>query len=87
MTKETLIDFPCRFPIKIIAINSPLFIDVVMAKTTQHFSGFTANDLVHQLSGKNKYIAITVTVFAEHKEQLDAFYHEITKLEHVKMVL
>ncbi|RUR11986.1 YbeD family protein [Legionella sp. km772] len=87
MTKDTLIDFPCLFPVKIIGLHSPTFIEEIKQITIKHFPDFVEENLVHKPSQKNNYLAITVTVFAQNKELLDAFYHEITKHAQVKMVL
>jgi uncharacterized protein len=87
MTKTTLIEFPCLFPIKIIGINSQKFIDEIRQTTINHFPNFKEEHLTQKLSGKNNYLAITVTILAENQTILDDFYREITKNEHVKMVL
>lgn len=36
MTKETLIEFPCLFPVKIIGIHSPTFIEEIKQTTIHH---------------------------------------------------
>ena len=87
MTEETLIDFPCHFPIKIIGINSDVFFEEVQAITREHFPDFTEDKIAHNKSKNSSYLAITVTVFATNKIMLDAYYMEISKLSGVKMVL
>ena len=87
MTKTTLIEFPCAFPVKIIGVNTPLFIEEIKQITTRHFPEFEEKDFSQKLSQKNNFLAITVTVFAKNKADLDAFYQEITKNSQVKMVL
>lgn len=87
MNKTTLIDFPCHFPVKIIGANLDSFINAVLDITKTHFSSFEEQHFTHKKSNNNNYLAITVTVYAENQETLDAFYREITKLPDVKMVL
>lgn len=87
MTNETLIDFPCLFPVKIIGTHSPTFIEEIKEITSRHFPDFEDSNLVHKPSTQNNYLAITVTVFAQNKILLDAFYQEVTKHPQVKMVL
>ncbi len=87
MTKTTLIEFPCLFPVKIIGVNSPLFIEEIKQITIKHFPDFEEKNIEQKLSKKNNYFALTVTVQAQNQEMLDAFYQEITKHEHVRMVL
>jgi hypothetical protein len=73
--------------VKIIGTNSPIFLDSVTQVTIKHFSNFNTTDLTHKLSQKNNFLAITVIVFAENQQMLDAFYQELTKIPDVKMVL
>lgn len=87
MTKTSLIEFPCDFPIKIIGTHSPLFIEEIRQITLKHFPSFSDTNLTHKPSQKNNYSAITVIVVAENQEMLDAFYQEINKHPNVKMVL
>lgn len=87
MTNDSLIEFPCLFPVKIIGTHTPTFIDEITQITIKHFPDFEDKNLVHKPSQKNSYLAITITVLAENKELLDAFYQEITKHPQVKMVL
>lgn len=87
MTKTTLMEFPCHFPVKIIGTNSQLFLDKVKKITIKHFPNFNTEDLTHKVSQKSNYLAITVTVFAENQAMLDALYQALTKLPDIKMVL
>ncbi|MFI4919936.1 MAG: YbeD family protein [Legionellales bacterium] len=92
MTKNTLIEFPCNFPIKIIGSLSldflvEDFIKDIEQITKKHFPGFSNEALTHKASKQSNYLAITVTVFAENQDRLDDFYKEITKHPAIKMVL
>lgn len=87
MTNPSLIEFPCSFPVKIIGVSAPGFVDAIKQTTLNHFPKFTESDLTQKPSEKNNYLAVTVQVFAENQAMLDAFYQDITKLPGVKMVL
>ncbi|KTC89052.1 DUF493 domain-containing protein [Fluoribacter dumoffii] len=87
MTKTTLIEFPCYFPIKIIGSNSPVFLEEIWQMTITHFPNTEEDALTHKLSKDSNYLAITVTVFAENQDMLDAFYRAVTQHPEVKMVL
>lgn len=87
MTKTTLIEFPCYFPIKIIGTNSAVFFEEIKKITLSHFPNIEPNALTHKLSKNSNYLAITATVYAENQELLDAFYNEIHQHPDVKMVL
>lgn len=87
MTKPTLIDFPCRFSVKIIGVNAPLFMEEITEITCKHFPQFNHNDLKKNQSQKSNYLALTVTVYVLNQDMLDAFYQEVTKHKDVRMVL
>ncbi|MCL9684971.1 HP0495 family protein [Legionella maioricensis] len=87
MTKPTLMEFPCHFPIKVIGINSQVLLDEIKEITIKHFVDFEEEHLTHKVSQKSNYLAITITVFAKNQEMLDALYQELTKHPDVKMVL
>lgn len=87
MTKTTLIDFPCHFPIKVMGTNSPTFLEEIREITLKHFPNIEHEKITHKMSKGNNYLAITVTVYAENQEMLDAFYQDLTKHPDIKMVL
>ncbi len=87
MTKSTVIQFPCHFPIKIIGTNSKVLLDEIREIAIKHYAAFEEEHLTHKVSQKNNYLAITITVFAQNQEMLDALYQELTKHPDVKMVL
>jgi hypothetical protein len=85
--KNSLMEFPCHFPIKIIGKNHPEFatdIDVILRK---HFPTTPADAITSQLSLQGNYLAITITVHAHNQASLDALYHELTQHPDIKMVL
>lgn len=87
MTKTSLLEFPCHFPIKIMGNNSPNFLDEIRQITLKHFPTIENEKITHKLSKGNNFLAITVTVYAENQEMLDAFYQDVTKHPDIKMVL
>ena len=87
MTKKTLIDFPCDFPIKIIGNNSTLFLEEIRQITLAHFPNTAQDAMTHKASKNSNYLAVTVTIFVENQENLDVFYQALTQHPEVKMVL
>ncbi|WP_454780861.1 HP0495 family protein [Legionella sp. WA2022007384] len=87
MEKTTIIEFPCYFPIKVIGNNSTVFLEEIREITVTHFPNITEDALTHKMSKDSNYLAITVTVYAENQDMLDAFYRAITQHPDVKMVL
>lgn len=68
-------------------INSPAFLDDVFELTYKHFPTTEQERITSKPSKGTKYLAITVTVYAENQDMLDAFYKDITSHPDVKMVL
>ena len=87
MTKTSLIEFPCNFPIKVIGVHTHTLLEEIKFIAKKHFSTFRETDCSHQTSANNNYIAITVNVFAKNQKMLDDFYQEVSKHSDVKMVL
>jgi putative lipoic acid-binding regulatory protein len=87
MTKTSLVEFPCHFPIKIIGTQSQSFIDEIREIALKHYPNLNEEQISHKTSQNNNYLAITLTVYAENQQQLDDLYHELTQHPDVKMVL
>lgn len=85
--KQTLMEFPCDFPVKIIGNNSDVFKAAVREITCRHFASFVPETLVFKASAKGNYLAVTATVLAENQTMLDAYYRELTQNPEIKMVL
>jgi putative lipoic acid-binding regulatory protein len=85
--KNTLIEFPCHFPIKIIGKNSAEFATEIKAITLKHFPETPEAAIVCQESQKGNYLSITVTIYVHTQDNLDALYKELTKHPDIKMVL
>jgi len=75
---ETLLKFPCVMPIKVIGENNDAFEIAVIPIFHKHFPTLKEGCLEFKKSSKAKYLAMTITVEAESKEQLDALYQELT---------
>ena len=85
--KQSLIEFPCHFPIKIIGKNSATFAEEIRAITLKHFPDTPDSFIVSKESERANYLSMTVTVYVHNQKELDAFYLELTKHPDIKMVL
>ena len=84
----TLLQFPCSFPIKIMGINDEHLLPEVTAIIARHVSDFNPqSDIEIKISSKKNYVAITVTIMAISKQQLDIIYSELHKHNLVKVIL
>jgi hypothetical protein len=83
----SLIEFPCEFPIKIMGARTDSFAQVVVEVVLRHAPDFDAGSVEMRPSSKGNYLALTCTVRAVSREQLDALYRELTSHPMVKVVL
>ncbi len=84
---ESLLAFPCDFPIKIMGQTQPGFAQAVLAVVTRHAPDFDAATMEMRNSREGKYLSLTVTIRAVSREQLDELYRELCDHPMVKMVL
>ncbi|MGD9020193.1 MAG: DUF493 domain-containing protein [Lysobacterales bacterium] len=85
--KETLLEFPCRFPVKIIGHNVDDFEALVTGIVLAHADRHEGVDVTTNTSRAGRYLAVTVTIEAVSKDQLDRIYRDLSDCEHVRMVL
>ncbi len=87
MTDDTLLVFPCDFPIKIMGTRTDDFAQNVVEIVQRHAPDFAAESVEMRASGSGTYLSVTCTVRAVSKAQLDALYRELSSHPQVKMVL
>lgn len=80
---ESLLDFPCRFPVKIMGRDQPDFKAHIVELISQHAGPIASADITVRMSSKGKFIALTVTVSAKSREQLDEIYRTLSASEQV----
>ncbi len=87
MSNASLLDFPCRFPIKVIGADNAEFSDVVLRIIDKHLVD-PQQKRVHQRSSSNQsYLSLTITIEASSQAQLDAIYHDLSQHQAVLMAL
>jgi putative lipoic acid-binding regulatory protein len=84
---DSLIDYPCDFPIKIMGAMQDAFAQTMVDVVTSHDPEFHAGKLEMRPSTKGNYLSLTVTVRATSREQLDNLYRALSSHPMVKMVL
>ena len=87
MAEDTLFDFPCDFPLKIMGAAEDDFAQAVCDVVVRHAPDFDAATVEMRASSGGRYISLTCTVRATSKVQLDALYRELTGHPLVKVVL
>jgi len=84
---ETLLEFPCEFPLKIMGASHPEFAQAICAVVLRHAPDFDAATMEMRPSKAGNYLSLTCTVRAVSRQQLDALYRELTAHPAVKVVL
>jgi putative lipoic acid-binding regulatory protein len=82
-----LLTFPCEFPIKVMGYANDHFETAVLSIIRKHVPHLKENALQNRLSKNGKYLAITISITADSKEQLDAIYLDLNQEESVLMTL
>jgi putative lipoic acid-binding regulatory protein len=85
--KDTLLEFPCDFPIKIMGKAEDTFAEVVVSIVTKHAPDFDATRVELRASSGGNYLSVTCTIVAQSKPQLDAIYMDLTAHPMVKVAL
>jgi len=85
--EESAIDFPCDFPIKAFGHDTGDFDELVMQLIQQHAPEVTSDAVRTRPSRGGRYLAVTVTIRAHSRRQLDDIYHALTAEERVLFAL
>lgn len=87
MADDTLLEFPCDFPIKVMGATQEGFAQAVLTVVVRHAPDFDAATMTMRPSKGGNYLSLTCTVRATSKAQLDALYTELSRHPMVKVVL
>ena len=85
--KDTLLEFPCEFPLKIMGKADDSLAQVVLEIVTMHAPDFDAATMEMRASSGGNYLSLTCTVIATSKPQLDALYTDLSGHPLIKVVL
>lgn len=87
MSEQTLLQFPCDFPIKVMGRRQDGFAQAMLEVVLRHAPDFDAAAMEMRPSAKGNYMSLTCTVRAVSRAQLDALYAELSAHPLVKVVL
>jgi putative lipoic acid-binding regulatory protein len=85
--RASLIEYPSDFPIKIMGPAAEDFAQTIVDVVLRFDPGFDAATLEMRPSAKGNYLALTATVRATSREQLDDLYRALSSHPMVKVVL
>ncbi len=84
---DSLIEYPCRFPIKVMGAKAEGFVHAVTSVASQFDPSFDAATIELRESKGGNYLGVTITITATSREQLDGIYLRLTSHPMVKIVL
>lgn len=79
--------FPCEFPIKVFGKTSDAFEINVLSIIRKYVPDIRENAIRSRMTKGGHYTALTITIFAESRKQVDNIYQDLTKSPYVLMAL
>jgi len=84
---DSVLEFPCEFPIKIMGRDEADFRKVAIDLVEKHAGTLSDEAIRTSSSSAGNFLSITVTITATSQEQLDNIYRELTDHELVLVAL
>lgn len=84
---ESLISYPCAFPIKVMGLKVDGLVHAISHVARQFDPAFDAATVELRESKGGKYLGVTITVTATSRAQLDELYRTLSTHPMVKVVL
>ena len=85
--KDSLIEYPSRFPIKVMGAKVDGFVEAMAHVAAQFDPGFDPATIEQRPSKAGNYLGLTLTITATSREQLDELYRTLSTHPMVKVVL
>ena len=81
------IQFPCDFVVKVMGKAHDEFEKTVYTIIKKHFPDIADNSIKQRHSKDRNYLALSITVHAESKQQLDSLYQDLSSNNQIIMAL
>ena len=75
---DELFQFPTEFPIKVMGRDTESFRTLTLAIVERHAGPVAAENISERSSSQGKFLALTYTIRAESRAQLDRIYQDLT---------
>jgi putative lipoic acid-binding regulatory protein len=83
----SLLEFPCRFPIKAMGRRTESFEELVIGIVSSHAELWPGEGVRSTLSRAGRFVSVTAVIEARSQEQIDAIYQDLTHCGEVLMAL
>ena len=87
MSAPTLLKFPCDFPIKVMGRRDSDLRGLTQTIVERHAGPLDEASVKTRTSADGNFLALTYTITAQSREQLDSIYRELTACKSVLMAL
>lgn len=87
MTKAPEIEFPCRYPIKVICRTDEGVANRVIDTVRKHAPDLTPDDINIRKSSGDKFISVRINLMAQGPVQLKEMYDDLMTDGAVRMVI
>ncbi len=87
MSEESVLQFPCEFPIKMMGRDTAEFRSTARALVENHVGNVADERVQASVSRNGRFVSVTVTITATSQQQLDDIYRDVTAHEDVLMAL
>ena len=84
---ESLLEFPCDFPIKVLGRDTPEFRAESRRIIAEHGGEEAAETARERPSRDGNYLALSYLIHVDSREDLDALYTDLSANEHIMVVL
>lgn len=85
--EQSLIEYPCRFPIKVMGAHNEEFVSAMVIIAKAFEPDFDHETVERRPSKAGNYIGLTLSIYVTHREQLDEIYRTLTSHPLVKYTL
>lgn len=84
---ESLLEFPCPFPIKMMGRESSTFKSIAIEIVERHAGPLDAASVKTAPSSNGNFTSVTVTINAQSQQQLDDIYRDLTSHDAILVAL
>jgi putative lipoic acid-binding regulatory protein len=86
-SEESLLEFPCRFPVKAMGRRTAEFEEIVSRIILAHAELWPDEPIRSTPSRAGNFVSVTAVVNATSREQLDTIYQALTECSQVLVAL
>ncbi len=86
-SRETLLEFPVEFPIKMMGRDEPAFHDAARQIIEKHAGELPDDAYRKAMSRDANFVSVTVTINATSQDQLDAIYRDLSAHQEILVAL